>query len=182
MRYALTILFVFILINASPQKYIGSYISNFAEFGFFITQLKLNEDSTFICINSGDMTYFRDKGRYSVKNDRLLLQFESRIDTLGFLNDTTILGLNPRVINVVKNPIIEIYDNKDRVNEYVIKRNKLLSVRKDGTISRRAKGVKKLKKFIFWGDRGMGYRRHYLKKVSDNDFSNTRAPGIYYIK
>jgi hypothetical protein len=182
MRYALTILFVFIVTNASPQKYIGNYVSNFAEFGFFMTQLKLDKDSTFICINSGDMTYFRDKGRYSVKNNRLILQFEPRIDTLGFMNDTTILSLDPRIINVIKKPIIEIYDNKDRVNEYVIRKNKLLSVRKNGTISRRAKGVKKHKKYIFWGDKGMGYRRHYLKKVSDNDFSHTRAPGIYLVR
>ena len=73
------------LISCSSTKNIsGTYRSNFADLGMFITKLTLKSDSSFEYRFRGDLIFDTATGRYNIENRKLILVYDSRpIDTSG---------------------------------------------------------------------------------------------------
>ena len=74
-----TILFIYLsifLISCSVKKKVdGKYRSNFADLGFFITEIELKSDSTFHYKSSGDLQHIELEGYYKVNKNKLYLLF-----------------------------------------------------------------------------------------------------------
>jgi len=68
-----TILILFIGVSTFGQKRLtGYYSSNKAQLGFFVTQIQLNEDSTFKYEFSGDLAYDNGTGKYWTEKKKLI--------------------------------------------------------------------------------------------------------------
>lgn len=71
------LILIFFSNYSNGQKNIpGYYISNFAESGWFVTEILLNEDSSFKYRFSGDLFYDVTGGKYEIKNDTIFFKFE----------------------------------------------------------------------------------------------------------
>lgn len=74
------ILFIYIsifLVSCNANKKIsGKYRSNFADLGFFITEIELKSDSTFHYEFSGDLLHTELAGKYKIKKNKLYLRFD----------------------------------------------------------------------------------------------------------
>ena len=149
------LIFTTLLSCASDKKVIGTYKSNRASLGFFITTIEFKADSTFKYNFSGDLIDQNLTGKFSVKQNMTYLKFyknkgdiENKSDSLSVAE---ILSGN-----------YHSYDLKEEKRlpyhlKFKICNEKLLIYRVDnGKLVKRSK-VHNGKKYVF--------RKVYLKKV-----------------
>ncbi|WP_192501334.1 hypothetical protein, partial [Flavobacterium sp. PL002] len=77
LKIILVIYFSTFLISCSLNRNVdGKYRSNFADLGFFITEIELKPNNTFHYESSGDLQHIELNGNYTILNDKLYLRFE----------------------------------------------------------------------------------------------------------
>jgi hypothetical protein len=154
----LILLFLMLISCNSKKQIIGKYRSNFAEYGFFVTQIKFNSDSTAEYHKAGDLISEDLTGKFKVSHNIAYIKF----DKLKYDVSHDTLSLNEileREIDTNQFRNGHYYDLKFENGipyhlKYKIKHNKLLIYNiTTGKIVRRTKGSRKKAKF-------------YLKKIN----------------
>ena len=79
---------------------IGRYRSNFAEAGFFITEIELKPENSFNYQFSGDIGHQKLKGKYIIENNNLFLKFNRLKDEIA--NNTFTINDSDTVVGVEK--------------------------------------------------------------------------------
>jgi hypothetical protein len=134
MTKQLLILIICILSNnafGQKSKIPGYYISNYAELGFFVTQIELFEDSTFKYEFSGDLFLDRVKGKYRVKKDTIYFDYyPEQIDTTTY----TFTDSTGEVFSF-KKPKMPNYTEHLRPHRLRYKKGKLYAIKTDSQIS-----------------------------------------------
>ncbi|PIF34728.1 hypothetical protein CLU81_5389 [Flavobacterium sp. 9] len=147
----LLLLFLFVSCNSNRNIY-GTYRSNFAQLGFFVTAIKFNADSTVKYKMAGDLMNEELTGKFKISRNIAYIKFDklkydTAADTLSFDE----LMEMPIDTNQFQN--MHLYDLKNENGipyhlKYKIKHNKLLVYHmQTGKIVRRAKGSKRIAKF-----------------------------------
>jgi len=109
------------------SKIPGYYISNYAELGFFVTQIELFEDSSFKYEFSGDLFLDKVKGKYRVKKDTIYFDYyPEQIDTTTY----TFTDSTGKVFNV-KLPQRRNYSEHLRPHRLRFKNGKLYAIKAD---------------------------------------------------
>lgn len=146
-----------VLISCSSTKNIaGTYRSNFADLGFFVTMIKLKKDSTFEYRFRGDLFNDTATGHYEINGHKLLLHYkEVPMDTSGFANMRSIgfkLDSNSLKSVVPRNYV------------FYIRRNKIYESYQNEKIVTKAFGYSKWEKYFLFGTHYYKHK-HYLKKI-----------------
>ena len=146
------------LFSCQTQKNIsGNYRSNFADLGFFITRIKLKQDSSFEYRFRGDMISDTATGKYKIDKRRLILTYDPRpIDTSGFAY--------LRTIGFKLDNLVNLKSDAGYSHIYYIRNDKLYGSLQDGKIVRKAVRYSKRKKYLFFGTHYFKHR-HYLKRI-----------------
>jgi hypothetical protein len=77
-KYSIPILILYIFTSScSTKKVAGKYQTNFAAYGMFQKILTINCDSTFVLNFNGDLMNDNSYGKWNIKNDSLILNFDS---------------------------------------------------------------------------------------------------------
>ncbi|QOG03656.1 hypothetical protein [Flavobacterium sp. MDT1-60] len=144
----------------SNRNFCGTYKSNFAQLGFFVTKIKFNADSTVKFNKAGDLMNEELTGKFKISRSNIVYV---KFDKLKYEQPPDSLPLNElQGMPIDTNPFqnMHLYDLKLENGisyhlKYKIKRNKLLVYNiQTGKIVRRSKGSKNTAKF-------------YLKKVAN---------------
>lgn len=141
--------FLLILVSCNSNRNIcGTYRSNFAQLGFFVTTIKFNADSTVKYNKAGDLMNEELTGKFKISRNIAYIKFdEPKLDTIT-LNESQ---ETPNYANLFQNN--HLYDLKHENGipyhlKYKIKHNKLLVYHmQTGKIVRRAKGSKRIAKY-----------------------------------
>lgn len=153
------LLFLFVSCN-SNRNFCGTYQSNFAQLGFFVTKIKFNADSTVKFNKAGDLMNEELTGKFKISRNNIAyikfdkLKYDYPLDTL------TLNELQEKPIDASQFQNMQPYDLKVENGisyhlKYKIKHNKLLVYNiQTGKIVRRSKGSKNMAKY-------------YLKKVTN---------------
>ncbi|MCG2612000.1 hypothetical protein LZZ90_10825 [Flavobacterium sp. SM15] len=163
-RITLSLFFLTLLTSCNVNKsVIGKYRSNFAQLGFFITEIKLNTDNTFHYEQSGDLQYTELEGKYTIKSNKLYLRFnklkgETDEDAIKIVGKDTIVDfekvMNSHSYELKKENELEYHlkykISKGKLLAYHIQTNKL--VKKAKTYSDKRKYYKK---------------KYFLKKIEE---------------
>lgn len=141
----------------------GTYRSNCADIGFFVTTVKLNSDSTFEYNFRGDLVNESGKGTYEVNNGIVDLTF---IKQPIKRTEYWIREDSSGNIDTVYYNIDEIF-NPPRTEPltYKLGNNKLWIINKYGKVVKRANCYSRTRKFLFWGDKFTTTRKYYLDKT-----------------
>lgn len=158
------ILFIYIsmfLVSCNTNKKIdGKYRSNFADLGFFITEIELKSDSTFHYEFSGDLLHTELAGKYKIKKRKLYLRFDK------LKGETEIVKINGKdtIVNFEDFGKTHSYKLK-KENEieyhlkYKISKDKLQSYNiETGKLVRKGKKYSNNRKYIIFGP------KYYMKK------------------
>lgn len=145
------------LVSCSSTKNIsGTYRSNFADLGFFVTTMKLKSDSTFEYRFRGDMIFDIANGQYKVHGRKLILTYNpSPVDT------SSLASLRKMSIKL---NFSALRSDANRTHIFYIRHKKLYSSYQDGKIVRKAFGYSKRKKYLFFGTHFYKHR-NYLKII-----------------
>jgi hypothetical protein len=133
----------------------GTYRSNFAVGGFFVTRIVLNKDSTFTYRMSGDLVYDTAFGSFQVSDKEVLLTYGQLIGDTSYEYGTDVI------------PIHEYYTkshNLHRAQAYKIGVNRLLLMGPNLGIIKRQWGYSRNRKALLFGSRWR-MKRYFLKKV-----------------
>lgn len=152
----LLFLILILFISCKPKNVYGLYRSNFAESGFFVTDLKLKNDSSFYYYLRGDLVSEERIGRYQVNKNILYLQF----DTIKNKNGDSIDYAYPRKFD------IKISKNGFPFHQkYKISGSSLFAYNmKTNEIRKKTKGYFHLKKYFLFGPKYYE-KRPFLKKI-----------------
>ncbi|MDR7370167.1 hypothetical protein [Flavobacterium aquidurense] len=153
----LPILFLLLISCNSRKNLIGTYRSNFAVHGFFVTQIKFNPDSTTEYRMAGDLMNENLTGRFKVSNNIAYIKFDKlkydqSKDNLSFSEILT------KEVDTNEYRNMHSYDLKYENSipyhlKYKIKQNKLIVYNiVTGKIVRKIQG-------------SMNKRKYYLKKI-----------------
>jgi len=136
----------------------GTYRSNFADLGFFMTNIKLKSDSSFEYRFSGDMIFDTATGRYHIKHRRLIFTYDPRpIDTSRLAN---LRRMGFKLDSTLNHP----KSDAGLPHIFYIRDSKLFSSIEDGKIVKRAMTYNKTKKYLFFGSHYYK-RKWYLRQV-----------------
>lgn len=122
------------------QDFVGYYWTPKLELNFFRTKIALYNDSTFYWNYCGDLVFEELSGRYHKHKNIIILDIKPKYDSVKSPNaelyahgiDTTFLPSSPI-----------IYDKNENITRrYLIRRNCLIPISKNGKRQRRAKLVK----------------------------------------
>lgn len=81
----------FVLLSCSSNRKIeGTYKSNFAESGFFMTEIEFKNDSTFIYKFSGDLIHQQLTGNYKIDQQNVYLRFKKNKGEIESQNDVSV--------------------------------------------------------------------------------------------
>jgi hypothetical protein len=140
LKNSLTIFFLttFLVSTGQQNNVDGYYSSNFAVSGWFGTQILLNTDKTFIYQYTGDLFNDKATGSYKVVNDTIFLEFTPElIDTITYvITDSTgkeVKFKPPQPVNHAAGA---------RPQKLLHRRDKLLIVKSDGQILKKARDGK----------------------------------------
>jgi hypothetical protein len=147
MRIFLLWIVITILAGCRTTNLVGTYQSNCADIGFFVTTVTLKADSTFEYRFKGDLANNFGTGTFEVSNDILELSFDKDI-IADSMNIAKLLNPSP------KEPLY-----------YKTGNNKLWVINNEGKVVRTANCYSRTRRFIFWGDEFMTRRRYFLKKT-----------------
>lgn len=74
--------------SSAQKNILGYYISNYAESGWFVYEILLQDDFNFKYRFSGDLFYDVTEGKYEIKKDTVLFQFvEFKPDSFLIINN-----------------------------------------------------------------------------------------------
>lgn len=136
----------------SNKNIAGKYRSNFAQLGFFVTEIKLNRDSTIEFHKAGDLMNEKLSGRFKILNNNIYVKF----DKLKYIEPKNTLSLEELMklpIDTIESKNLHYYDLKFKRNipyhlKFKIKSNKLLIYNiNTNKIIRRSSNSKKKAKF-----------------------------------
>lgn len=159
-KISFLLLLVLFVSCKSNRNFYGTYKSNFAELGFFVTKIEFNADSTVKFNKAGDLMNEELTGKFKISRNNIAyikfdkLKYDYTLDTLS-LNE---ILKKPIDTNQFQN--MHLYDLKLENGisyhlKYKIKHNKLLVYNiQTGKIVRRSKGSKNTAKY-------------YLRKVTN---------------
>ena len=154
-----------VMFSCTVNKNIGGkYRSNFADLGFFMTEINLKPDQSFHYVFSGDMQHTELDGKYKILHNRLYLRFDK-------LKDTTAPADNDTIGDLSNWQNTHLYDLKAENGlefhlKYQIKGDKLHPYHiANERIVRRGKFYTDKKRYILFGPT-IYRKRWYLKKVS----------------
>lgn len=159
---------IFLISCGVKEKIDGKYRSNFAELGFFITEIELKSDSTFHYKFSGDLLHTELDGKYIIKQKKLYLRF----DRLKNETQSEIVKINEKdtLINFEDFGKTHSYElKKENEIEYHLKykisnhRLYVYNVLTD-KIVRKANGYSINRKFYLFGTKYYRKKR-YLNKI-----------------
>jgi hypothetical protein len=140
------------------RELVGLYRSNFATLGFFATAVHLKTDSTFTYHFAGDLLADKAQGVYQVKHDTVYLHYTPE------QMDAQLLAL-PDSVRAVALAISSLnHPAVPRPARFFYKHRKLYNVTQQGHIVKREQGYSKRRKWVYWGDTYLKYRKYYLKK------------------
>ena len=153
------------MISCTVNKNIaGKYRSNFADLGFFMTEINLKPDRSFHYVFSGDMQHSELDGKYQIRNNRLYLRFDKLKDTTELADNVTIVDLsnwqNTHFYDLNTENGIE-YHLKYQINGEILHPYHITNDR----IVRRGKFITDKKRYILFGPTCYN-RKWYLKKVN----------------
>ena len=161
------LLFTLFVSCSVNNNVVGTYRSNFAELGFFVTRIELKENKTFHYVFSGDLLHTELDGKYVIENKNLYLRF----DRLKGEGESDVFEVNGQdtIINWEKMQGVHDYElNKENEIEYHLKykiyKNKLFGY-KLGTnkLIKKARLYSGFRKYIVFGPRYYN-KKSYLKK------------------
>ncbi len=158
-----------LLTSCSVHKNVtGKYRSNFAQFGFFSTQIILKPNKQFHYIFSGDLQHTELDGTYKTRANKLYLRFdklkhEPDSGAIKIVEKDTIVDME-KLLNThsyeLKNENGVEYHSK-----YKISKDKLRPYRIDNKrLVRRGKIYSNRRKFIIFGKKNYS-KKYYLKKI-----------------
>lgn len=162
-NFSLILALLLFLSCNSQKKLQGTYKSNKAEFGFFVTKIDFKNNNEFNYVFSGDLQYQFLSGHYTVSSHNLYLEFNKNKEEIQSVHDSL----------TIADMLSGNYNNYDLKNEnginyhlkYKIKGNKLFVYDiKSGQLKRKSKVYTNQRKYVFWGTRWK-YQRIYLKKI-----------------
>lgn len=143
-KTAFTLLLTFTTLQLLAQDIAGTYRSNLAIGGFFITTIKLNTDGTFERWLVGDMQRQRLQGKYTQKDGKLYLQIMPNKDAAVDLSTTSVHSYTLKKSGEVSYHLL-YYIGKNRLYAHNKKTGKRITKEKNYAKNRR--------------------QRYYLKKV-----------------
>ncbi|HEU4789996.1 MAG TPA: hypothetical protein VFS71_09945 [Flavobacterium sp.] len=158
-KISFLLILVSLLISCNSKKnLIGTYRSNFAIHGFFVTQIKFNPDSTTEYHMAGDLMNENLTGRFKVTNNIAYIKFEKlkynqSKDTLSF-NEMLTKEVDTNEYRNMHSYDLKLENGIPYHLKYKIKRNKLMVYNiASGKIVRKSQGSK-------------NKRKYYLKKMN----------------
>jgi hypothetical protein len=170
-KIILVIYFSTFLISCSVNKKIdGKYRSNFADLGFFITEIELKSDNTFHYDFSGDLIHTELDGKYTINKNKLYLRFNK-------LNDDT----ESEIVKINGKDTIVNFENFGKTHSYELKKENEIEyhlkykISKDKLQSynivtdklvRNGKKYSNNRKYIFFGPK-YHKKKRYLQKVTE---------------
>jgi len=169
LKTILSLCILTLLISCNANKTIeGKYRSNFADLGFFITEIELKKDSTFHYEFSGDLIHTELDGNYKVENKVLYLRFNK----LKGETENEIVEVNGKdtIISFEDFGKTHSYDlKKEKEIEYHLKykisNEKLFAYNiQTNKIVRKAKKYSHKRKYILFGSKYYN-KKIYLKKI-----------------
>ena len=154
---------IIILTSCRTVSLPGTYRSNCAEIGFFLTTVKINGASTFEYQFRGDLINEFGTGSYYVsggiielnftKDTTQALEYMTWVDSIGNL-DTVALNFSELLHPTPTGPI-----------RYKIGNNKLWVINMEGDVVKRAECINRTRRFLIRGGNHMTTRRYYLIKT-----------------
>lgn len=155
MKTSCFLILIIFLISCSAQKeHSGLYRSNFPEYGFFMTRLKLENNGNLTYESSGDLIYKKYTGKYQYRNKYIYLVFDEEKPKEMKQNDSvySVLDFSKSHNYILKNENGISYHLK-----YKFRNEKLFvyNIQTD-------KIVKRTK---YYSDKVNRLKKHYLKKV-----------------
>ncbi len=154
----LLILFLLLISCNSRKNLIGTYRSNFAVHGFFVTEIKFNPDSTTEFHMAGDLMNENLTGRFRVSNNIAYIKFDKlkydqSKDTLSF-SEILAKEVDTNEYRNMHSYDLKLENGISYHLKYRIKHNKLLvyNIVSD-KIVRKSQGSK-------------NKRKYYLKKIN----------------
>ena len=170
-KIILVIYFSTFLISCSVNKKVeGKYRSNFADLGFFITEIELKPDSTFHYAFSGDLIHTELDGKYIINKNKLYLRFnklkgETESEIVKINKKDTIVDFEDfgktHSYELKKENEIEYHlkykISKDKLQSYNIVTDKLV---------RNGKKYSNIRKYIIFGPK-YHKKKRYLQKVTE---------------
>jgi hypothetical protein len=147
------------------QDLIGKYRTNFADLGFFMTEIEFKPEFRFHYTFEGDLQHRELDGNYKMVNKLVYLRFDSlkNDDIIKIVGKDTIVDLS-QLGN------IQSYDLKNENGieyhlKYRLRGNRLFSYHVvKNKIVRRAKYYSDKKRFLLFGPE-YHYKKWYLKKI-----------------
>jgi hypothetical protein len=126
----------------SPKVIAGTYTSNFAVRGFFMTQIKLHSDSTLEYRYWGDMAFDTATANYRLVKNRLYLKYYPiKVDTSNWTR------LRQQGITIMENELNRY--GKSAPFQLLVRDNKLFLVDSNGTVIKRKADRKEKRKKYF---------------------------------
>ncbi|MVN23558.1 hypothetical protein GO621_18720 [Mucilaginibacter sp. HMF7410] len=150
------LLIVFGFFSCSSKRNVaGTYRSNLADLGFYITTVKLKTDNSFEYSFRGDLISNKATGHYRVNKRKLYLVYDfTPVDT-SVLSSYKKLGIN--VTDSLKN-------ENSYPHVFYLGKNKLFMSWQDEKIIRQVKVYHKRKKYLLFGSHYYK-KKYYLKKI-----------------
>ena len=152
------------------KKVDGKYRSNFADLGFFITEIELKSDRNFHYTFSGDLIHTELDGKYIINRNKLYLRFnklkgETESEIVKINEKDTIVNFEDfgktHSYEIKKENEIEYHlkykISKDKLQSYNIVTDKLV---------RKGKKYSNNRKYIFFGPK-YHKKKRYLQKVTE---------------
>ena len=171
LKIILVIYFSTILISCSVNKKInGKYRSNFADLGFFITEIELKSDSTFHYKSSGDLQRTELDGNYKVLNKNLYLRFDKQNgeiekDAVKIIENDTIVDFE-KLYNSHNYELKKEKEIKHHL-KYKISKNKLQVYNiETEKLVRKSKKYSNRRKYFIFGPKNY-LKKSYLKKIAE---------------
>lgn len=158
------ILVLLILLSCNSQRNLeGTYRSNKAVLGFFVTTVELNNNDKFNYEFSGDLQHTELSGIYKVIGNSLYLKFNKNKNEIESTNDSL-------TISYILSGNYHNYDlkNESGINyhlKYKIQGNRLFAYNaKTGNLIKKSKIYTKQRRFLFFGTKWKN-EKSYLKKI-----------------
>jgi hypothetical protein len=149
---------------------IGKYRSNFAEAGFFITEIELKLENRFNYEFSGDMGHQKLEGKYTIENNNLFLKFNRLKNEI--VEDAIKINGNDTVVDFVKLFHSQHSFDLKKENEieyhlkYKILNNKLFSYHfETGKLIIKNANYSRRRKYLIVGTQKY-MRKSFLKKIT----------------
>jgi len=157
--------------QAQVSKVAGFYADNFPAYGFFMTFIQLNPDSTFKYEWGGDMQDDRAIGIYKVINDTVLLTYlPFHCDTSYFMKDSGSIDSSITYLFPFKHPIkLKSYELSSYIGhrplKFYYKHKKLLYVWiSGGKIVYKCENYSRRKRFLLLGEHYRKIRKCYMAR------------------